>query len=182
MKGEPKIWSCNAFGFVLALYYCFVFVRNMGKGKSMDQKLLDISTPTLPGSVRQHVQALAVVFAAISILAVLKPFGPYSETLIGNIGVTICVIMFASPLSIIKLVLEKKSAKSIPLPFTILTTLNCFMWAVFGWFGMKDVNVYLPNLLGLASGIVQVGLKLLYGNINKDILLPQSSSNLSDIF
>jgi uncharacterized protein with PQ loop repeat len=176
LKKEPKIWSCNAFGFVLALYYCFIFVRNIGKSKSPDQMLLDVSTPTLPGSVRQHAQIVAAVIAGISSLAVMKPFGSYSETLIGNIGVTICVIMFASPLSVIKLVIETKSAKSIPLPFTVLTTTNCLMWTVVGWFAMHDVNVYLPNALGLASGIVQVALKLVYSN-NKD-LLPHTSSGL----
>jgi uncharacterized protein with PQ loop repeat len=169
LKKEPKIWSCNVFGLALALYYCSIFVGNIGKGKSPDHKLLDISTPTLPGSVRQHVQAVTAVIVGILSLAILKPFGSYSETLIGNIGVAICVLMFASPLSVIKLVLEKKSARSIPLPFTVLTTVNCFMWTVFGWFAMKDVNVYLPNFLGLVSGMVQVLLKLVYGN-DKDVL------------
>lgn len=175
LKKEPKIWSCNVFGFVLALYYCTVFVRNIGKGKSQDQNLWDISTPTLPGSVRQHVQVVTAVIVGILLLAVLNPFGPYSETLIGNIGVTICVLMFASPLSVVKLVLETKSAKSIPLPFTVLTTINCLMWTVFGWFAMKDINVYLPNFLGLVSGIAQVLLKLIYGN-NKEVLPAVSSS------
>ena len=41
------------------------------------------------------------------------------------------------------------------------------MWVVFGWFEMKDVNVYLPNILGLASGLVQVALKLMFGDNEK---------------
>jgi uncharacterized protein with PQ loop repeat len=175
LKKEPKIWSCNIFGFALALYYCTIFVGNIGKDKSPEYKLMDISTPTLPGSVRQHVLALTAVIVAILALAVLQPFGLYSETLIGNIGVTICVLMFASPLSVIKLVLKTKSAGSIPLPFTVLTTVNCLMWTVFGWFAMKDVNVYLPNFLGLVSGIIQVLLKLVYGSI-KDVLPTTNSS------
>jgi uncharacterized protein with PQ loop repeat len=175
LKKEPKIWSCNVFGFALALYYCAIFVGNIGKGKSQDQKILDISIPTLPGSVRQHVQAVTAVTVGILSLAILKPFGSYSEVLIGNIGVTICVLMFASPLSVIKLVLATKSARSIPLPFTVLTTVNCLMWTVFGWFAMNDVNVYLPNFLGLVSGIVQMLLKLIYGS-NEDAL---PTTNLS---
>jgi uncharacterized protein with PQ loop repeat len=175
LKKEPKIWSCNIFGFALALYYCTIFVGNIAKGKVQDHKLLDVSTPTLPGSVRQHIQAVTAVIVGILSLALLKPFGSYSETLIGNIGVSICVLMFASPLSVIKLVLETKSARSIPLPFTVLTTVNCLMWAIFGWFDMKDVNVYLPNFLGLLSGIVQVLLKLIYGS-DKDALPTTNSS------
>ncbi|KAG7343031.1 sugar efflux transporter [Nitzschia inconspicua] len=175
LKKEPKIWTCNVFGFMMAIYYCAIFIGNLGKNKSQDQNLLDVSTATLPGSVRQHAQAVIGGILGIFFLAILKPFGQYSETFIGNIGVTICVIMFASPLSVIKVVLETKSAKSIPLPFTVLTTINCFMWTVVGWFAMKDVNVYLPNGLGLASGIAQVVLKLVYGNNND--ALPQTNSN-----
>jgi solute carrier family 50 protein (sugar transporter) len=177
LKKEVGIWSSNVFGFVLAIYYCFIFVRNLRKDGKVGY-LLDIATPTLPGSVKQHLQAVAVVIISILTLAMFKPFGKSSENLIGNIGVTICVIMFASPLSVMKVVVQTKSAKSIPLPFTLLTTLNCFMWTVFGWFAMNDVNVYLPNVLGLTSGIVQIVLKLIYGSNDS---LPAKTNSSSDI-
>ena len=158
---EPKIWSCNAIGVGLAAYYCVQFARNLPKHKSLS--VMDISTPTLPGSVRQHTQGVAAVILGTLLLAIFKPFAN-TANLLGNIAVLFCIIMFASPLSVIKVVLETKSAKAIPLPFTLVSCVNCFMWSVFGFFEMRDINVYLPNLLGLTSGLVQVALKIIFGD------------------
>jgi uncharacterized protein with PQ loop repeat len=96
-----------------------------------------------------------------------------TATVIGNIAVLFCILMFASPLSVIQLVIRTKSAGIIPLPFTVVTCLNCFCWVVFGWFTLKDINVWLPNILGLAFGIIQVILKLVVGG--RDNTLPAYS-------
>ena len=82
--------------------------------------------------------------------------------IIGNVAVIMCVLMFGSPLSALKTVLETKSAKSIPLPFTIATIVNCFLWSVMGLLDVHDFNVYFPNLLGLVCGLAQLALKLIY--------------------
>jgi solute carrier family 50 protein (sugar transporter) len=84
--------------------------------------------------------------------------------LIGNAAVAFCLIMFASPLSALKTVLKTKSAKSIPLPFTIATVMNCFLWSVAGLKDFRDFNVYFPNLVGLGLGLTQVALKLAYSD------------------
>lgn len=78
-------------------------------------------------------------------------------------GVVLCVAMFGSPLASLKTVLLTKSAESIPLPFTLASVLNCLLWSVVGVLDMKDANIYIPNLLGLSFGFIQVGLKLMYG-------------------
>ena len=106
---------------------------------------------------------VAAVILGTLLLAIFKPFAN-TANLLGNIAVLFCIIMFASPLSVIKVVLETKSAKAIPLPFTLVSCVNCFMWSVFGFFEMRDINVYLPNLLGLTSGLVQVALKIIFGD------------------
>jgi solute carrier family 50 (sugar transporter) len=82
--------------------------------------------------------------------------------IIGTMGVVFCVAMFASPLSALKSVLATKSAKSIPLPFTLAAIVNCFLWSVVGLMDMKDFNIYAPNLLGLLFGLIQLALKLIY--------------------
>jgi solute carrier family 50 protein (sugar transporter) len=162
MKHEPSIWSCNGVGVVLAIYYCLQFALNVPKTKQ--SSILEASTPTLPGTVKQHVQGVTAVIAGTTFLAIFKPFADNTANLIGNIAVLFCILMFASPLSVIRVVLQTKSAKSIPLPFTVVSCLNCFMWVVFGWFKLKDVNVYLPNVLGLTFGVIQVALKLMFGD------------------
>ena len=148
MKHEPKVWSCNAVGIVLAAYYGIQFARLVPKSKQAS--ILEATTPTLPGTVAQHFHAILAVMLATSLLAITKPF-TNTANLIGNLGVLFCISMFASPLSVIKVVMETKSAKSIPLPFTVVSCFNCFLWVVFGLIEAKDVNIYLPNILGKSS-------------------------------
>ena len=162
MKHESKVWSCNVIGCFFALYYCYQFARLVPKSKTAS--ILEASTPTLPGTVAQHFHASVAVIFATTLVAIAKPFGHNTADLIGNTAVVFCIVMFASPLSVIKVVLETKSAKAIPLPFTVVSVLNCFMWVVFGWFDAKDVNIWLPNVLGLTFGVIQVGLKLVFGD------------------
>lgn len=74
------------------------------------------------------------------------------------------VLLFASPLAALKQVIESKSAASIPLPFTIASVINCFLWAVVGLYEMNDVYIWLPSVLGLCCALVQLALKLIYGD------------------
>ncbi|CAB9520951.1 Bidirectional sugar transporter SWEET15 [Seminavis robusta] len=173
LKKEYALWSCNGVGCVLAAYYCLQFTSHIPKAKQTS--ILQASTPTLPGTVQQHAQAVAAVIGITSLMAIFQPFAN-TANLIGNVAVLFCILMFASPLSVIRVVLQTKSAKSIPLPFTVLTCVNCFMWVIFGWFKLNDVNVYLPNILGLTFGLIQVALKVQFGD--KDGL-PMSTSGIA---
>ena len=81
---------------------------------------------------------------------------------IGNTAGIFCMLMFASPLAALRSVLQTRSARGIPLPLTLATILNCFLWSVAGLGEFHDFNVYFPNLLGLAFGLVQVWLKIFF--------------------
>ena len=83
---------------------------------------------------------------------------------IGQAAVVVCIALFASPLSTLQTVVQTKSAASIPLPFTLASVLACFLWSVTGFLQLHDLNVIVPNTLGLISGLAQVSLKLVYGN------------------
>jgi len=149
---EPTVWRTNSIGLFMSLWYYLKFV-NYAPPKS----------PTLPGSVRQHSNfVLFIVLGTLIIIYVLPFTDP--AVLIGNIAVIFCVAMFASPLSALKTVVQSKSAKSIPLPFTIATIINCTLWSIVGLFDIGDFNIYFPNLLGLACGLAQVLLKFYYGD------------------
>ena len=150
LKSEPKIWAANGAGLVLAMYYFFVFTRYCPK-----------MSPTLPGSVQQHIRGCTFIMGLTVLIAVALPT-PRAAQIIGNAGVVLCVAMFASPLAALKTVFETKSAKSIPLPFTVSAVINCFLWSVVGILDMQDFNIYAPNLLGLMFGLIQVALKLIY--------------------
>jgi solute carrier family 50 protein (sugar transporter) len=152
LKGESKVWGTNLIGLSFGLFYFLKFA-----------KFAPPKSSTLPGSIRQHVGAcLAVVATTLSMLYILPVRDPTS--IIGVLAVVFCIAMFGAPLAALKTVLRTKSASSIPLPFTLATVLNCFLWSVTGLFDLKDVNIYFPNLLGLGFGLAQVALKLRFSD------------------
>jgi len=154
-----KVWFTNLVGLLFALYYFLKFIKHVTP-----------KSTSLPGTVKQHVQAcLALIFFSaawvlICYLTVRRQnmWMPYAAILIGNIAVVFCLLMFASPLAALRVVLQTRSAASIPLPFTLATILNCFLWSVAGLGELKDFNIYFPNLLGLTFGLIQVGLKIYF--------------------
>jgi solute carrier family 50 protein (sugar transporter) len=152
LRREPKLWLSNGVGGLLGICYWISFVR-----------VAPPHSPTLPGSVLQHVQALAAL-AAATVLICLFPLPPSTDPapLIGGAAVVLCVAMFASPLAALRVVLETKSAKSIPWPFMLTSIANCFSWTVYGIFSSRDPNIYVPNVLGLMFGLTQLGLKITF--------------------
>lgn len=154
LKGEPNIWGTNVVGLLLGIYYFISF-----------QKFSPKSSSTLPGSIKQHMQYIVVIITVATIIPLLRYLVSYfvdTTEVVGKAGVVLCVAMFASPLSALKSVVQTKSSRSIPLPFTIASVINCILWSVYGWFQINDSNVYIPNLLGLAFGLIQLGLKVCY--------------------
>jgi uncharacterized protein with PQ loop repeat len=104
-------------------------------------KFAPIKAETLPGSIRQHVNAILSVFFATIGLIYMSPFKD-PAAIIGQAAVVFCIALFGSPLAALKTVLKTKSAKSIPLPFTLATIANCFLWSITGLFEMHDKNIY----------------------------------------
>jgi solute carrier family 50 (sugar transporter) len=150
LKQDPKIWLTNVIGLLFGAYYFHSFVQ-----------FAPPRSPSLPGSQLQHIQGMA----ALCIVTLFLAMGPILNDpteLIGNLSVLFCVALFGSPLAALKSVLITKSSASIPLPFTLATVVNCFLWSVAGLFEMNDANVYVPNLLGLTFGLAQVALKVMY--------------------
>jgi len=165
LTNTSKVWFTNSVGLVFGLFYFLKFI------KYTPQK-----STTLPGTVRQHLQGCSAIIVGILLWLLIcystvrrkNMWMPYAAGVIGNTAVVFCLLMFASPLAALKTVLRTRSASSIPLPFTLATILNCFLWSVAGLGEFKDFNIYFPNLLGLAFGLIQVGLKILfdYGSRN----------------
>ena len=151
LKKDPKIWSCNVVALLLGSYYTYIFTR-----------FCPPTSSTLPGSVRTHFNAIAGIFTFAVMVATQLPVEK-AASILGGLGVLICLILFGSPLSALKTVIQTKSAKSIPLPFTIGTVVNCLAWAILG-LDSGDFNIYFPNTVGLFFGLVQIALKLVYGD------------------
>jgi len=161
LKKDSKVWAPNLFGLICGLNYFYQFQKHCLK-----------SATNLPGTVSQHFNFSALLIASTTLVAMTLNT-QLAAALIGRVAVVFCIILFASPLAALRTVIDTKSAKSIPLPFTLTCILNCFLWTVYG-FDLGDFNIYFPNLLGLFSSLAQLGLILLYGNGNQAQQLPAS--------
>lgn len=152
LKLEQKVWLTNSIGLLMGLFYSLQFNQFCSPNAS-----------NLPGTKRQHKIGSASIMFFTALCAKLLP-SEMAIRLIGLMGVFFCVILFGSPLSSLKEVVTTKSAKSIPLPFTVACVINCLLWSIFGTLEAKDFNIYFPNLLGLFLGFVQLSLLAIYGN------------------
>jgi solute carrier family 50 (sugar transporter) len=152
LKTESKIYVTNSVGLMLGAYYFYTFIQ-----------FAPPVAATLPGAVVQHQQGMATMILLTAFVA-MSNIIPSPERVIGFAGVVFCIALFASPLAALRVVIQTKSAKAIPLPFCVASTVNCLLWTVVGIFYMKDINVWLPNSLGLSFSLIQVILKLVYSD------------------
>jgi len=159
LKKDKKIWAPNFFGFLCGLNYFYQFQKHCSKSAS-----------NLPGTLSQHFNYSALLVTLTALIAVTLGT-ELAANLIGRFAVLVCIILFISPLSSLKSVIATKSAKSIPLPFTLTCGLNCFLWSVYG-LDLGDFNLYFPNLLGIISSLAQLVLILVYGNGSRREQLP----------
>ena len=163
---EIRIWGSNGIGLVLGVYYFTAYLPFVPPSPSSSEQFPSITThnkggsSTLPGTLQQHFQAIAL--ALLFVVFTMLTAGQSAAYVIGRVGVVVCVSLFASPLAAIRVVLETRSSRSIPLPFTVAMTINCFLWTVFGLWQADDANIYVPNGLGLGFQLAQVGLKLYF--------------------
>lgn len=149
---DAKIWSCNGIGLLLGIFCLTNYIR-----------FAPAAAPTLPGTVRQHIGVVLATFAGTVIL-IVWPLVEDPAWLIGKAGMVISVIMAASPLTVLPVVIETQSARSIPLPFTIAVAVSCFLWTVYGRWQIEDPNMFIPNALGLGFSLLQLALKVYYSD------------------
>lgn len=178
LKREIRLWGVNLIGLILGIFYTMRYLQVAEKTPKPASELVQMveeeglvdaldESKTQESSSKNQAQLIggAVIMTAASALAIAsKWWGSRAVNAIGNACVVLCLAMMASPLSTLNTVISKRNAESIPLPFTLATLVNCFSWSVWGIFAMRDPNVYVPNVLGFTSGMVQVFLKLYYGN------------------
>lgn len=152
LKQEAKVWSCNGFSVAIGLYYFASF-----------SKFSPAKSQTLPGSLLQHINVIAFTIIASLAVAASMP-RTKAASILGSAAVGVCIALYASPLAALKTVYRSKSAESIPLPFAIVTTLNCILWLIVGIFDMNDIKIWFPCVPGLGCGLLQIALKLIYGD------------------
>ncbi|KAL6609948.1 hypothetical protein ACP70R_039917 [Stipagrostis hirtigluma subsp. patula] len=110
--------------------------------------------------------AVAAVFAAVALVSLLALHGQGRKLLCG-LAATVCSIcMYASPLSIMRLVVKTKSVEFMPFLLSLAVFLCGTSWFVYGLLG-RDPFVAIPNGCGSFLGAVQLILYAIYRNSGK---------------
>lgn len=90
--------------------------------------------------------------------------------ILGYLGNGIVFVVFSSPLSTAVKVISTRNSASINRPFGIIQVFNCFIWCTYALF-IHDVYLLVPNVFGLALGIAQVFLMILYPAVKSESAL-----------
>ncbi|KAI7725091.1 hypothetical protein M8C21_014234 [Ambrosia artemisiifolia] len=85
------------------------------------------------------------------------------STIVGSISVVSTILMYASPLSVMKLVITTKSVEYMPFLFSLFCFCNGLCWFVYALFPF-DPFIAVPNGLGALFGILQL---ILYATFYK---------------
>ncbi|XBH59666.1 hypothetical protein VPH35_114368 [Triticum aestivum] len=103
------------------------------------------------------------VFGLILLLTLLLSEGEKRVVMLGWVCVGFSVSVFIAPLSIICLVVRTRSVEFIPFSLSLSLTISAVVWFLYGLL-IKDKYVALPNILGFAFGVIQMGLYAVYRN------------------
>ncbi|XP_071712056.1 bidirectional sugar transporter SWEET5-like [Rutidosis leptorrhynchoides] len=110
------------------------------------------------------------VFVAIVVVITLTFFHthPARSMIVGLICIVFNILMYASPLTVMKMVIKTRSVKYMPFPLAVATFANSIVWCAYALLQF-DPYILVPNALGTLSAILQLILyATYYGSTNWD--------------
>lgn len=100
----------------------------------------------------------AIFCAIIFAVTVLALHGTKDRSmLVGIVCIVLNIIMYASPLTVMKNVIATKSVKYMPFPLSFANFCNGCVWFTFALLKF-DIYILVPNGIGVLAAIVQLGL------------------------
>ncbi|KAI5058589.1 hypothetical protein GOP47_0026759 [Adiantum capillus-veneris] len=144
------ILTINGFGVALELVYIVIFLTYAAKQKKM-----------------QMMKWILAVVVAYSVVILVVLLGLHSLTTrqlaAGSMCVVVAIAMYASPLSVMGLVIKTRSVEYMPFLLSLFNFLNGAVWSGYS-IVTRDIFVAIPNGLGCLSGIAQLVLYAIYRN------------------
>ncbi|KAK1351278.1 Bidirectional sugar transporter SWEET [Heracleum sosnowskyi] len=88
-------------------------------------------------------------------------------TIIGSVCMVGCFLMYAAPLSVMRMVITTKSVKYMPFLLSLFSFLNGLCWTCYALIGQFDPYILAPNGLGALLGAAQLILYATYYKSSK---------------
>lgn len=129
-------------------------------------------------SEREQVRKLAGgIFVALLLVTVYALSGEYmlgitsqSKEAVGDavgwIAVTVCILLFASPLATIRRVIRTKNAASFPIAMCVVGFFGNSLWVTYGAM-IGDVFMWFSNAICVTLGFVQIIVYIIYNPSKK---------------
>ncbi|KAL7117821.1 hypothetical protein ACP275_03G097100 [Erythranthe tilingii] len=159
--------AINGTGVVIESIYVLIFLiyaPKKEKGKILGLLLL--------------ILAIFTTVALVSILA-FRGHDNLKKLFCGIAATLFSIIMYASPLSVMRLVIKTKSVEYMPFLLSLFVFLCGTSWLIYGLIG-KDMFIYIPNGFGCLLGTMQLSIYAIYrgkkGEIKK---LPSAEMGLA---
>ncbi|KAG0496472.1 hypothetical protein HPP92_001163 [Vanilla planifolia] len=143
------VWTINGTGALLEAIYVVVFL--VYTPKKAKRRMLGL------------LALLSSVFAAVALVSFFALHGVSRKLLCGFAASIFSICMYASPLSIMRLVIQTKSVEYMPFLLSLFSFLCGSSWFVFGLLG-RDPFIIVPNGCGAALGAAQLVLYAIYRN------------------
>lgn len=111
------------------------------------------------------------IFSCLALVSLLAFHGNKRKLLCGFAFTVSCIMMYGSPLSVMRLVIKSKSVEYMPFFLSLSVFICSASWLIFGLLG-KDPFILVPNGIGALLGAVQLILYAIYrdnrGGVKKD--------------
>ncbi|KAA8538329.1 hypothetical protein F0562_027848 [Nyssa sinensis] len=114
------------------------------------------------------------VFSAVAFISVFALHGNGRKLFCGLAATIFSIIMYASPLSIMRMVIKTKSVEYMPFFLSLFVFLCGTSWFVYGLLG-KDPFIAVPNGFGCGLGAMQLMLYAIYRD--KKVMTKKGSSS-----
>ncbi|TQE06597.1 hypothetical protein C1H46_007839 [Malus baccata] len=149
-SGELLVATINGFGATVEIIYLCLFLKYA-------PAKMRVKTAILIGT-------LDVGFLAVAILATwLALVGDTRIDAIGFICAGLNIIMYGSPLVVMKTVVTTKSVEYMPFFLSFFFFINGGVWTFYAWL-LQDVFLGVPNGIGFLLGTTQLVLYAIYRN------------------
>lgn len=135
-----------------------VTVNGVGIALELSYVLIYFFYASAKGKVKVAMTAIPVL-VLFSTIAAVSAFAfhdnRHRKLLVGSFGLGVSVAMYASPLVVMKKVIQTKSVEFMPLPLSVCSFLATIFWLTYGLL-IRDIFVAGPSLVGAPLGIIQL--------------------------
>nr|UJT76401.1 bidirectional sugar transporter SWEET7 [Hemerocallis fulva] len=159
--------TINGVGIVIELIYISIFVI-YAPGSKKVQVLLTVLA-----------EAVFVVVFGILVIRFF-PTTARRSTVVGILCIVFNIIMYVSPLSVMKLVIQTKSVEFMPFPLSFASFCNGACWTIYSVLKF-DVNIFLPNGIGTLFSVVQLVLIAIFWSNTQKIIAARKNGGGGDV-